>query len=71
MKTGTVQVYSPDNGLGVIKVSKKERYVFERKDWLSEKTPKPGLYVQFETDGDSMARKIVVVSMADELGNRN
>jgi hypothetical protein len=69
MKTGTVHVYSPDNGLGVIKVSAKERYVFELKEWLSDTPPAVGLFVKFAPIG-SMAKSIAVIRMSDELGNQ-
>jgi hypothetical protein len=66
MKTGTVHVYSADNGLGVIKCSKKERYIFERKDWLSDIRPTPGLFVKFEAQR-LMAKNIIVIRMGDDL----
>lgn len=66
MKTGTVHVYSADNGLGVIKCSRKERFIFERKEWLSDTAPTPGLFVKFETQ-HLMAKNIIVIGMRDEI----
>jgi hypothetical protein len=70
MKTGIVHVYSPDNELGVIKVSKNERYVFERKEWLSDTPPAVGLFVQFEP-AHPVATTIMAIRKNEESRNES
>ena len=63
MRNGNVLSYAPDVGLGVIKTSDGQNFIFVAEDWLSlDIKPKAGTSVTFEESG-SMAKQIKIISL--------